>query len=106
MLSRAGKLFALVAAILLSARLTGSASVAVPSTSDGDWATWQKDLAGSRYAAAERRINARNVKNLTLKWAFAYPSPGSPTDNPTARRSAYWPGYSRDKGRVLLAFGI
>jgi polyvinyl alcohol dehydrogenase (cytochrome) len=73
--SRARKLFALGAVVVLSATLTGGGSVsaAEQSTSDGDWATWQKDLVGSRYAAAEHRINARNVKNLKLKWAFAYP---------------------------------
>ena len=73
MLSRARKLLALGAVVVLSAALTGSVSVAERSTRDGDWATWQKDLAGSRYAAAEHRINANNVKNLKLKWVFAYP---------------------------------
>ena len=68
------KLLALGAVVVLSVTLTGgSVSVAEQSTSDGDWATWQKDLVGSRYAAAEHRINAKNVKNLKLKWAFAYP---------------------------------
>ena len=73
MLSRARKLLALGAVVVLSAALTGSVSVAERSTRDGDWATWQKDLAGSRYAAAEHRINANNVKNLKLKSVFAYP---------------------------------
>ncbi|WP_033383659.1 outer membrane protein assembly factor BamB family protein [Kibdelosporangium aridum] len=73
MLSRARKLLALGAVVALTVPLTGSVSVAERSTSDGDWATWQKDLFGSRYAAAEHRINARNVKDLKLKWAFAYP---------------------------------
>ncbi|MFC0111580.1 hypothetical protein [Kibdelosporangium aridum] len=72
-LSRARKLLALGAVVALTVPLTGSVSVAERSTSDGDWATWQKDLFGSRYAAAEHRINARNVKDLKLKWAFAYP---------------------------------
>lgn len=73
-LSRARKLFALGAVVVLSAALTGgSVSAASPSTRDGDWATWQKDLVGSRHAAAEHRINNKNVKNLKLKWAFAYP---------------------------------
>ena len=66
------KLVAIGAAVVLSASLVGSGS-AEQSTRDGDWATWQKDLAGSRYAAAEYRINAKNVKKLKLKWAFAYP---------------------------------
>jgi polyvinyl alcohol dehydrogenase (cytochrome) len=76
-LSRARKLLALGAVVVFSATLTGSVSVAEPSMSDGDWATWQKDLVGSRYAAAEHRINANNVKNMKLKWAFAYPESGA-----------------------------
>ncbi|WP_332845817.1 outer membrane protein assembly factor BamB family protein [Amycolatopsis mongoliensis] len=59
--------------LLTVASTAGSVSAAGQSTSEGDWATWQKDLFGSRYAAAEHRIDARNVKNLKLKWAFAYP---------------------------------
>lgn len=71
-LSWGRKLFAFGAVVGLAASLVGSVS-AEPSTSDGDWATWQKDLVGSRYASAEHRINVKNVKNLKLKWAFAYP---------------------------------
>lgn len=40
---------------------------------NGDWAMWQGNLAGSRFAAAERRITPQNVQNLKLKWSFAYP---------------------------------
>jgi polyvinyl alcohol dehydrogenase (cytochrome) len=71
-LSWGRKLLAVGAAVVLSAGLVGSGS-AEQSTWDGDWATWQKDPVGSRYAAAEHRINPHNVKNLKLKWAFAYP---------------------------------
>ena len=74
------KLLAIGAALVLSASLVGSSS-ADRSTVDGDWATWQKDLVGSRYNAAEHRINAGNVGKLKLKWAFAYPK----TDNTLVR---------------------
>ncbi|GAA4525523.1 outer membrane protein assembly factor BamB family protein [Amycolatopsis samaneae] len=62
------------AIVILCTALTGSVAGAAPSTSDGNWATWQKDLAGSRFASAEHRVKADNVKNLKLKWAFAYPT--------------------------------
>src|SRR5262245_21181577 len=75
-LSWGRKLFAFGAAVVLSVSLVGSGS-ASPSTRDIDWGTWQRDLAGSRYASAEHRIDARNVKNLKLKWAFAYPTTDS-----------------------------
>lgn len=81
LLSHTRKLLAFGAAIVLSAALTGSVSATEEHTKDGDWATWQKDLVGSRYASAEQRIDARNVKNLKLKWAFAYPK----TDNSLVR---------------------
>jgi polyvinyl alcohol dehydrogenase (cytochrome) len=71
-LSWGRKIFAIGAAVVLSASLVGSGS-AEQSTRDGDWVTFQGDLVGSRYASAEHRINAKNVKNLKLKWAFAYP---------------------------------
>ena len=37
-----------------------------------DWATWQKDQAGSRYNAAEWKINPRNASTLKLKWAYTF----------------------------------
>jgi polyvinyl alcohol dehydrogenase (cytochrome) len=64
-------MFAIAAATALTATLVGSS--AATGGPGGDWATWQGDLVGSRYAAAEHRITAHNVKNLKLKWAFAYP---------------------------------
>lgn len=81
-LSWGRKLLAAGAAVVLSVSVVGSSSATQP-TADGDWGTWQKDLVGSRYASAEHRIDARNVKNLKLKWAFAYPR-----TNNTAVRSA------------------
>lgn len=74
------KLLAVGAAVVLSVSVVGSGSATQP-TGGGDWGTWQKDLAGSRYASAEHRIDARNVKHLKLKWAFAYPK----TDNTMVR---------------------
>ena len=38
----------------------------------GDWSTWQKDPAGTRFNAAEHDITPATVKNLKLKWAYAY----------------------------------
>jgi polyvinyl alcohol dehydrogenase (cytochrome) len=44
----------------------------------GDWSTWQKDLTGSRFNAAEHRLTPATVGGLKLKWAFSYPAvPGS-----------------------------
>jgi polyvinyl alcohol dehydrogenase (cytochrome) len=79
-LSWGKRLLALGAVAALSAGLTGSVSAATEQ-SPGDWATFQKDLVGSRYNAAEYRINAKNVGNLKLRWAFAYPK----TDNTLVR---------------------
>jgi polyvinyl alcohol dehydrogenase (cytochrome) len=76
-LSWGRKLLAIGAAMVLSATLVGSGSAEQRSTSDSDWATWQKDLVGSRYASAEHRIDTNNVKHLRLKWAFAYPKTAS-----------------------------
>ncbi|HSK96858.1 MAG TPA: PQQ-binding-like beta-propeller repeat protein, partial [Euzebyales bacterium] len=67
------KLFAVGAAVVVLSASLVSSGFAASSTRDGDWATWQKDLVGSRYASAEHRISAKNVGNLKLKWAFAYP---------------------------------
>lgn len=75
LLSRVRKLLALGAVVVVSAGLAGSASATrVPAQ---DWATWTRDLSGSRYAAGEYRINPHNVGKLKLKWAFAYPRTGS-----------------------------
>ncbi len=38
-----------------------------------DWATWQKDLSGSRYASGETSINRDTVGSLAVKWAFTFP---------------------------------
>nr|WP_133903282.1 PQQ-binding-like beta-propeller repeat protein [Actinophytocola oryzae] len=72
-MSRTRKLVALGAVAVLAVGLTGSASATEGTAADGDWATWQKDLVGSRYASAEHRVDARNVGRLKLKWVFAYP---------------------------------
>lgn len=73
LLSRARRLFALAAVVVLTAGLAGSASATPHRGSTQDWATWTKDLLGSRYAAGEHRIGPHNVGKLKLKWAFAYP---------------------------------
>jgi polyvinyl alcohol dehydrogenase (cytochrome) len=57
-----------------SARGASTLEAARSSTAtSGNWSTWQKDLAGSRYAAGETAINARNVGQLENKWAFTIP---------------------------------
>lgn len=70
-------LLALVAAVL---SVAGVAS-ATPSNGDyglvtspgaASWPTWQGDVNGSRYNAAESTITPSTVGNLTLKWAYAY----------------------------------
>lgn len=80
MLSRLRKVLAIGTAVVLSATLAGGVPAAESFTGGGgDWATWQKDLVGSRYASAEHRITAGNVGNLKLKWAFVYPEAGAMT---------------------------
>ena len=81
MLSRSRKLFTLGAIVVLTAGLTSGGGVSAAETTGrgGDWSTWTKDLVGSRYAAAEYRITPENVKNLKLKWAFAYPKTDIPS---------------------------
>lgn len=37
-----------------------------------DWATWQKDQAGSRYNGAESKINPGTASRLKLKWAYTF----------------------------------
>lgn len=56
----------------------GSARPAVgragrPGPAGTDWSSWQKNLAGSRYAAGESQITPSNVSQLTVKWAFTFP---------------------------------
>ncbi|MCS7479630.1 PQQ-binding-like beta-propeller repeat protein [Umezawaea endophytica] len=67
-----GLVLALVGAAVASAA-PDTATTGGGGRGSGDWATWQKDLSGTRHNAAEWRINQRNVGNLELKWAFAYP---------------------------------
>jgi polyvinyl alcohol dehydrogenase (cytochrome) len=74
----------LLVAGLAALSLVGSALLAVPGTAAGDesgsvsasaaagWPTWQKDIIGTRFAAAERRITPATAPNLTLKWAFTF----------------------------------
>jgi polyvinyl alcohol dehydrogenase (cytochrome) len=38
----------------------------------GDWPTWQRDTAGSRFNAAEWKINPATVGRLKLKWAYTF----------------------------------
>jgi polyvinyl alcohol dehydrogenase (cytochrome) len=38
----------------------------------GNWTTWQRDLAGSRYNGAEHEITPGTVGGLKLKWAYTY----------------------------------
>ncbi|CCH31544.1 hypothetical protein BN6_42600 [Saccharothrix espanaensis DSM 44229] len=65
-------------AVASAVALLGAGATAASPRRDGDWATWQKDAAGSRHNAAEWRITPHNVKNLKLKWAFAYQKSESP----------------------------
>ncbi|MFD9702892.1 PQQ-binding-like beta-propeller repeat protein [Lentzea sp. NPDC059081] len=58
---------------LLTAALVVLTSSPATAHAGGDWAGWQKDLAGSRHNAAEWRIDRNNAGKLKLKWAFAHP---------------------------------
>lgn len=59
-------------ALVLAAGAPTSAT-ALETASWGDWPTWQKDLFGSRFNPAETKLNPSTVRDLTLKWAFAFP---------------------------------
>jgi polyvinyl alcohol dehydrogenase (cytochrome) len=55
---------------------TGSARAAVSAASwprASGWASWGKDLSGSRYNGAETAINPHTVSQLEYKWAFTFP---------------------------------
>lgn len=69
---------AAVLALLGAAVATADPATTTAGGGRGDWATWQKDLSGSRHNAAERRITPRTVGGLELKWAFAYPHTEAP----------------------------
>lgn len=47
---------------------------AAGSPSTVDWASWMKDLAGSRHNGAETAITPATVGRLKLKWAYSYPA--------------------------------
>jgi polyvinyl alcohol dehydrogenase (cytochrome) len=63
----------LTAAGTLSVATPASSVAAPPERRASNWATWQKDLTGSRHNAAETRFTERSVANLKLKWAFVFP---------------------------------
>jgi polyvinyl alcohol dehydrogenase (cytochrome) len=66
---------AMAAVLVLSATAVtavSSASVESPSRA-GNWDSWNTGLDGSRYAAAEHRINPHTASRLKLKWAFQLP---------------------------------
>ncbi|WP_328603378.1 PQQ-binding-like beta-propeller repeat protein [Amycolatopsis sp. NBC_00345] len=51
----------------------GSGVESFGASTGADWPTWQKDLSGSRYNAAESKITPATVAGLKLKWAYTYP---------------------------------
>ncbi len=65
-------------AVVSSVALLTAGATGAEARRDGDWATWQKDAAGSRHNAAEWRITPHNAGNLKLKWAFAYDKSAAP----------------------------
>jgi polyvinyl alcohol dehydrogenase (cytochrome) len=85
---------ALFMAALLPVSLSLFAASEVPSTSvapaaahirsGSDWATWQKDLVGSRYNPQERRFTEQSVQRLKLKWAFVFPDVDGATSSQPA----------------------
>ncbi|MEU7755572.1 PQQ-binding-like beta-propeller repeat protein [Micromonospora sp. NPDC049171] len=40
---------------------------------NGNWPGWQKDVLGTRFNPAEKKITQSTVGNLKLKWAFVFP---------------------------------
>jgi polyvinyl alcohol dehydrogenase (cytochrome) len=65
--------FVTAVALALSATVLATTATSASPVRSGDWATWQKDLVGSRFNSAEWKINPATVGGLKLKWAFAYP---------------------------------
>ncbi len=47
--------------------------VAALGSRTAEWPTWQKDMSGSRFNGAEKKITPATVGNLKLKWAYTYP---------------------------------
>ncbi|NUT52818.1 MAG: PQQ-binding-like beta-propeller repeat protein [Saccharothrix sp.] len=75
---RASKRVVALLSAAVSAVALGVGTAPAESGGSGDWATWSKDLAGSRYASEERRITPDTVGRLKLKWAFAFPKTSAP----------------------------
>lgn len=82
----------------------------------GDWPSFQKDLAGSRYNGAERSITPHTVGGLRLKWSFAFPyvSGAVPQGQPAVVGGSVYVGgpdgrlYALDArgGRTLWTFSL
>ncbi len=64
-----------VAALALLTILGVSTSAQAVSTKDGEWPTYNADLAGSRYRPLDQ-INAENFNNLEVAWRFKTDSLG------------------------------
>jgi polyvinyl alcohol dehydrogenase (cytochrome) len=58
---------------LAAAARAHSAAATSHGWSEGSWASWGRDLSGSRYAAKQSAITPANIGGLTEKWAFAFP---------------------------------
>jgi quinoprotein glucose dehydrogenase len=68
---------AVLAALALAAGSAGSPQTALRSR-DGDWPTYNRDLAGTRYSPLTQ-INPANVASLKLAWSYRLrPAPGVP----------------------------
>src|SRR5260370_17694754 len=68
----------LVSALSLAAALLWSAASALgqPRAKDGEWPSYNADLAGSRYRPLDQ-INASNFKKLEIAWRFKTDSIGN-----------------------------
>ncbi|OLF12776.1 hypothetical protein BLA60_05755 [Actinophytocola xinjiangensis] len=72
---RLPRLFLTLSAVvgLLGLATPASSVENVPEKRSSNWATWQKDLSGSRHNAAETRFTEQSVAGLELKWSFVFP---------------------------------
>jgi polyvinyl alcohol dehydrogenase (cytochrome) len=80
--ARSNRAMTLMASLLLLATIGGSVAVRAdsPKSADAnDWPTFNHDVEGTRYNAAEHTLKKSNVGGLQVLWQFPTPAPVSGT---------------------------
>ena len=62
------------------------------SPASAQWAGWGGELDSQRFQANETRLNKQTVKDLELKWAFAFPDASRVRSQPTVTESMTYIG--------------